>query len=140
MNFSKLIQNRESLLRQARLANLAYAYRELNRFAQRADRGGLQGEVELRESAPEAETHWATLTAMDGRQSVIEEHFTEEDIVELTDLVAYATDSDDVCEIFKIEDLYRQFAAPLRRELEEAGVDVTDLETDVSRGEGINRA
>lgn len=124
MNFSQLIENREALLRQARLANLAYAYQELNRFAARANRGGLRGEVELRESEPDAETHWASLTAIDGSQAVIEEHFTDEDIVELTDLIAYATDVDDVCEIFRIDELHRRFAAPLRRELEEAGIKV----------------
>lgn len=124
MNFSKLIEQREKLLREARLANLAFAYRELHSFAQRVARANLRGEVELREAAPESETHWATLTAIEGSQSVIEEHFTDEDIVELTDLIAYATDADDVCELFRIEDLHRHFAEPLRRELEQAGVEV----------------
>lgn len=136
MNFSQLIAQRETLLRQTRLANIAFAYRELCRYAERVARAKLRGEVELRESEPDAETYWATLTAIDGNQSVIEEHFADEDIIELADLIAYATEADEVCEIFRIEDLYDEYVAPLRSELEAAGVKVETV-SDLAEGDSL---
>ena len=136
MNFSQLIAQREMLLRQTRLANVAFAYRELARYAERIARAKLRGEVELREAEPDAETYWATLTAIDGSQSVIEEHFADEDIIELADLVAYATEADEVCEIFRIEDLYDEYVAPLRSELEAAGVKVETV-SDLTEGDSL---
>jgi hypothetical protein len=139
MNFLQLIKQRADLVRQARLANVAYAYRELSRFAQRVERGNLRGEVELRESAPESECYWATLTAVGLQQSVIDEHFDDQDIVDLADLVAFATDAEDVLETFRIEDLRQLFAEPLKKELQAAGV-APDSVSDPDSGVGAERA
>ncbi|MDI1249112.1 MAG: hypothetical protein PSV13_09640 [Lacunisphaera sp.] len=52
MNFQQLLQQRDALLRQARLANTAYAYRRLDEFAGRIARARLHGAVTLRPGDP----------------------------------------------------------------------------------------
>ena len=47
MNVSRLLSQRNALLRQARLANLAYAYHRLSEFGARIERAHLEGEVTL---------------------------------------------------------------------------------------------
>jgi hypothetical protein len=66
------------------------------------------------------------LTALEGSQAVIEEHFTDEDIVDLAELLAYATDSEEVDETFRLEQLGVRYLTPLRRELEQSGVVLPD--------------
>jgi hypothetical protein len=122
MKLSHLLRQREALLRQARLANLAFAYQRLGEFAARIARGRLSGEVGLQEAAADGESYWASLTACEGSQSVIEEHFTEEDIEELADLIAYATDCEHLDVTFRIEELEVRYRQPLGNELERAGV------------------
>ena len=122
MNLSNLLQQREALLRQARLANVAYAYRRFGDFAARIASAGLRGEVHLQPTEPWAERYWPTLTTLDGNQSVIEEHFTEEDIMELADVLAFVTGTVGAEYRFRLEDLEDVFVAPLRRELVESGV------------------
>jgi hypothetical protein len=128
MKLSILLSQRQALLRQARLANLAFAYAKLGDFAGRIARARLTGEVSLRHAAPEAECYWATLTARAGRQSVIEEHFTDEDIMDLADVLAFTTGKNDPELTFRLEELPEKFLAPLRDELEQGGV---QLEADV---------
>ena len=122
MKLSHLLQQREVLLRQTRLANLAYAYRRFGEFAMRVELGGLGGRVSLQPVDPAAERYWPILTALEGNQSVIEEHFTEEDIMELADLIVFVTGESDVERIFRLEEMEEQFVTPLRRFLLQSGV------------------
>lgn len=119
---STLLRQRESLLRQARLANLAAAYQTLSDFAARIDRARLGGRVTLTHVAPEADRFWPTLIALDGSQSVIEEHFTDEDLLELADVVAFIAGHEVFPATFQLEGLADQFLAPLRTELAREGV------------------
>jgi hypothetical protein len=127
MKISQLLSQREGLLKQARLANLAYAYAKLEDFAQRIARARLTGEVNLLQADPKAGGFWPMLTAREGSQSVIEEHFTEEDVTELADIIAFFTGATELDLTFRIEELAERFAVPLRRELERAGVAVSAL-------------
>lgn len=122
MKLSNILAQRQALLRQARLANLAFAYETLDRFATRIDRGRLGGYVCLKQAAPDAERYCASLTAIGGSQSVIEEHFTDEDIMDLADVISFTTGSESLDLTFRLEDLAEAFLAPLRAELEQAGV------------------
>lgn len=125
MKLSSLLAQREALLRQARLANVALAYQTLSELAARFARAGLRGTVVLRSANPELEQYCATLTPEESSQSVVDEHFTDEDLMLLADMVAFATGhrSDDVLEIhFRCEDIVEAFVHPMRAELEQAGV------------------
>jgi hypothetical protein len=122
MKLSSLLAQRQALLRQARLANLAFAYDRLSDFARRIARTRLAGEVRLQQAAPDAERFWTTLTALQGNQSVIEEHFSDEDLMDLADVIAYATGDDDFDMTFRIEELADRFLAPLREQLTQSGV------------------
>ncbi len=123
MNFHQLLQQRDALLRQARLANVAYAYQRLDGFAARIARGGLQGLVRLDPGDPAGERPWPGLTALEGNQSVIEEHFLEEDGVELVDILSFLGEEvDSGGATFRLEDLGARFLPGLRRELEQAGI------------------
>lgn len=119
---STLLSRRPTLLRQARLANLAYAYTTLQSFQQRITRARLSGQVSLKFTAPHAERYWPQLVALENSQSVIEEHFTDEDLMELADVLAFVT-GNDIHEItFALEDLSDLFLLPLRVDLEREGV------------------
>lgn len=122
IRFNELLEARESLQRQASLANLAFAYETLREFARRIRVAHLKGQVNLKTADPEADRYWATLTALQGRQSMIEEHFTEEDLSDFADAIAYATGHEDFEATFPIEDFPRAFLAPLRSALEQAGI------------------
>lgn len=122
MKLSNILAQRQALLRQARLANLAFAYQTLGRFAERIDRSRLGGSVCLKQAAPDAERYWASLTALEGSQSVIEEHFTDEDIMDLADVISFVTGNEALDRAFRLEDLAETFLVPLRAELEQAGV------------------
>ena len=136
MKFSDLLQQRFVLLRQAHLANLAFAYVQLREFAERIARSRLSGAVCLRQADPEREGYWPQLIALEGSPAVLEEHFTEEDVAELADLLAFATDGDDDL-TFRLEEFAGRFVRPLRQELEKGGVELpadgADLE-DSRRG------
>lgn len=122
MKLSHLLRQREKLLRQAHLANLAYAYRRLGGYAARIARAQLVGEVRLRFCDPEAECFWPVLTSLERSQAVIEEHFTDEDIADLAELLAFATDDSESDQVFRLEELAERFMRPLQRELEQGGV------------------
>ena len=131
---STLLARRQALLRQARLANLAFAYATLQGFARRIARAELQGSVTLRPAAPHAEQYSATLTALEGNQSVIEEHFADRDLMDLADVIGFATNHDgDVS--FRLEELAEMFVVPLRAELETEGIviDPSDARRDALR-------
>jgi hypothetical protein len=124
MKLSQLLKARETLVRQAGLANLAFAYRTLGEFATRIARARLVGQVNLKTADPDADRYWATLTALEGSQSVIEEHFTEEELTDFTDAIAYATARDSFDLTFEIQNFAENFLVPLRAVLEQAGIEV----------------
>ena len=121
---STLLSRRPTLLREARLANLAFAYATLQKFAARIHRAGLAGRVTLKHAAPQSERYWASLTAMDGNQSVIEEHFTDEDLMEMADVVSFVTGNEALDLTFAIDELGEIFLQPVRLELESEGVTI----------------
>jgi len=119
---STLLSRRRDLLRQARLANLAFAFVTLQKFSLRVTRAQLDGRVTLAHAAPQAERYWASLTALEMNQSVIEEHFTDEDVMELADVVSFTTGNEALDITFDLEDLEELFLRPLREELDREGV------------------
>jgi hypothetical protein len=124
MKLSFLLAHRQTLLRQARLAHLAHAYDRLDDFARRVARARLRGEVRLEAAAPEAGNYSATLTALTGSQSVLEEHFTDGDILRLADAVADVSGRPEFDLAFPIEELAARFLGPLRLQLLQAGIDL----------------
>ncbi len=126
IRLSELLRARSPLLRQARLANSAYAYRLLRSFAARIERARLGGHVILRSPNADAERYWASLEAVDFNQSLIEEHFTEQEVMDLADTLLYLTGSDQLSLTFRIEEFAEIFLAPLRAALEQADVIIDD--------------
>ncbi|HVU36578.1 MAG TPA: hypothetical protein VHE61_24270 [Opitutaceae bacterium] len=124
MKISELLATRQALLRQTQLANLAYAYSTLHRLATRITRANLRGLVRLLPAEPAEERFWATLIALEGNQSVIEEHFGDQEIIELADAIAFATDGEFSALEFRLEELGDQFLPPLRHVLQQAGVEL----------------
>ena len=123
MNYHRLLQQRAALLQQARLANLAFAHDQLGAFAARIARARLSGEVTLRLADPEHELAWPVLTARACSQAVLEEHFTDEDIVGLSDILRFLAEDDTLREFtFRLEELHLRFQPDLRRELEAHGI------------------
>lgn len=123
MNFHQLLLQRDALLRQARIANLAFAYDRLADFARRLARARIVGELTLPLADPAGDRPWPVLPAMEGSQSVIEEHFTEEAILELAGIFAYFREGSGTMEFtFRPADLEKRFLAGARRDLEASGV------------------
>lgn len=121
MNFHQLLQQRDALLQQARLANLAYAYARLGDFAGRIARGQLQGLVRLSTSDSATDRTWPGLTALEGSQAALEEHFLDEDIIELADILGFLGQEIDADGLtFRLEELDARYRLGLRRELEAA--------------------
>jgi hypothetical protein len=129
MKISKLIATHHAIIEQARLANLAQAYITLRRCAERVHRGQLTGLVNVRQPDADEGRQWASLIALEGRQSVLEEHFSDEEIMEFADAVAFARGIEVLDITFRIEALTAEFVAPLEAELKQAGVDL-DLEAE----------
>lgn len=121
MNFSKLLSSRQSILRQAHLANLAFSYFTISRLADRAAKAGLSQRVRLRATSVGEETIPASLTALTGSQSVIEEHFSDEDVLQLADSMEFALEGPFVEVEFTLDD-FVSYAIPLRAALERNGV------------------
>jgi hypothetical protein len=138
MNFQQLILNRTALLRQARLANLAFAWQRLDAFATRIARARLHGQVTLRLPDPAADRPWPVLLALAGNQSVIEEYFLDDDIAELADILVFLSDNNQVTEFtFQLEEFVGHFLPGLKHELESSGIHVeqtTLSPEDSSRG------
>lgn len=141
MKLSKLLTNRQTILRRAYLANLANAYATISAFAARVSRAGLSGWVNLQHADISEERYWPTLRALEGNQSVIDEHFTDEDILELADAVAFANDDGDLDLDFQIEELGEKFANPLHFELKKAGVTIDSRSAAIkaTRGQRTSR-
>jgi hypothetical protein len=124
IKLSHLLRGRQRLLQRANLANSAYAYALLGEIARRAARANLRGRVTLKSADPEEDRFWATLTTVSGHQSLLEEHFTEEDVQDFADAVEFITGGDPVELTFEIEDVGEIFLAPLRSALEQARVQI----------------
>ena len=124
MKISKLIATHHAIIEQARLANLAQAYLTLQRVAERVNRAQLCGLVNLRQPDADEGRLWATLTALEGRQSVLEEHFNDEDIMEIADAVAFVRGVACLDIMFRLEAMMAEFLVPLEAELKHAGVEL----------------
>ncbi len=123
MKLSALLASRPTILRQAALAHTAAAWLTLQHASTRISAAGLHGWVRLRQGdSSEGEAPWVTLTSEEIRPSVLEEHFTDDDLLEIAEALAYATDSDHADLEFCIEALGETYASPLLRTLEKAGV------------------
>ena len=65
--------------------------------------------------------------AEEGSQAVLDEHFLEEELLDLADLLAFATGTEPGRPLsFRLEEFERRFRSPLRRELEAAGIELPD--------------
>ena len=123
MKLAQLLNQRAALLRQAQLANLAYAYGQMRQLVTRIETAGLRGPVCLEPADPEEERYWPTLRALAGSQAVIDEHFTENELLELGDLVVFLSGDVEQATTFRLEDMGARFLAPLQHKLELAGVE-----------------
>ena len=125
MNFHQLLHQRAALLRQARLANTAFAYQWLAGFIARLTRARLHGLVVLRPGDPAAAHPWPELTALEDSQAANEEHFLDEDIVELADVLTFlGEDLHSGGLTFRLDELESRYLPRLRQELEAAGIAV----------------
>lgn len=122
MKISKLLATRQALLRQTQLANLACAYITLRCLSARIANANLRGLVKLRPADASDECFWPSLTALEGNQSVIEEHFSDSDLVGLAEALSFAVDREFEELDFRLEELSDMYVTPLRQNLEEAGV------------------
>jgi hypothetical protein len=122
MKLSLILAQRSALLQQVRLANLAFAYAKLSEIAARIDRARLRGSINLRQVGPDAEFGGLPLTALEGNQSVFEEHFTDEELTDFADAIAFITGVGRLDLTFRVEETADNFVAPLRHELEQAGL------------------
>jgi hypothetical protein len=121
---STLLERRNDFLRQARLANLAFAYDTFRDFARRVERAGLRGPVTLSQPDANAERYWAVLTPHAASQAVVDEHFADEDIMDLANMIAFVTGNGEEDVSFNIERIDETFIARIRTELERNGVDI----------------
>lgn len=124
MKLSQLLATRQLINRQANLANLAYAYLTVKRFADRTQLVGLRGRVLLRQTDIGAGRYWPSLTAIDGHQSVIEEHFSEDDLLDLADAVAYGSEGEFHQLIFRLDQMHTRLVLPLQQLLARAGIEI----------------
>lgn len=125
---SLLLAQRPALLRQVRLAHVAFAHATLTTCAARIARARLSGMVTLCCADPDNDRFCAALTALDGRQSLIEEHFTDEDVRDLADVVAFVTCSKELEFTFELSELATRFLEPVRAELERSGIAIDAVE------------
>lgn len=122
MKLSYLISQRKTLLLRTHLANLAYLYLQLETLASRLNGAQLRGLVRLQPRDPSAERYWPILAAIDGNQSVIEEHFTDANIADLADAMAFNGCREDESTDFRLEELEKVLLNPIRNELIKSGV------------------
>jgi len=122
IKLTELLQARDSLVRRATLANMAYGYRLLSEFSERIRRADLRGLVAIRSPETNGE-NWASLVALEGSQARLDEHFSEEDVMDLTDAIRYVTGGEIHIDLtFRIEDVGHMFLTPLRDTLQGYGV------------------
>ena len=126
MKLSQLLASRSALLRQATLANAAFAYSTLAQLSRRVDLARLGGPVRLLAIDPAAERFAPQLVALARNQSVIEEHFDETDLLRLADALAFVGESGATEFEFRLEELLPRFAPALRATLRSAGVEIDE--------------
>jgi hypothetical protein len=123
MKIHDLLLQRDALLRHARLANFAFAHHRLAEFGTRITRAHLHGPVTLSLADPSVDRLWPVLLALEANQSVIEEHFTDEDIGELADILVFLNEGEGATEFtFSLEELAGRYLPGLQRELSAAGI------------------
>jgi len=125
-------------LRQANLANLAFAYERLAEFARRIQSGALQGTVLLKQADAENDRPWPTLTALHGSQAALEEHFTEEDVIDLSDVLDYALEASEEALTFDLADIRSRFLPPVRQALVQAGIAMDELPPNIQKMPGLS--
>lgn len=135
MKLSQLLASRSAVLRQATLANAAFAYATLAGLDRRIRRARLSGPVHLIGIDASLGRYAPQLIALLGNQSVIEEHFDETDLVRLADALAYVSDSGVNEFEFRIEELMSRYSHPLRATLRKAGVELDAAEAQNTPGE-----
>ena len=99
---------------------------QVRRLATVAVKAGLRGLVRLNPGDPAGERPWPELVALDGSQAALQEHFLDEDILELRDILVFfggeiAADG----LTFPLQELGDRHLPALRRELEQAGIAVS---------------
>ena len=134
MKLSDLLASRKTIVHQATLANLAYAHQVLTSIAGRIADARLRGIVRLHQASEPRAGEWPTLTALTGSQAVIEEHFTDDDILELAEAIFFVADNHERDVSFPLDELATLFITPLREVLEKSGVtiDLAAPERDLS--------
>jgi hypothetical protein len=122
MDIHHLIQQRDAILRQARLTNLAYAHRRLGEFSARFARAGITGEIRVEPAVPEEGRPEAVLVAACA-PAVVAEHFLEEDAAELADLLGFVRgQADDGAHTLDIREIETVLRPALARALTREGV------------------
>lgn len=122
MKLSTLLSIHQRLLQHARLANMACAYATLRGFAERVRRARLRGLVTLCQPDATRGRNWAELAALEGSQAQLEELFTDEDLMDLADSVAFARGISGLEIRFRIDEMDAEFVRPLEQALRRAGV------------------
>ena len=123
MKYSQLLHHRDALIRQARLANVAFAHHRLGEFAARIARARLHGAVTLHGGDATGDQPWPRLVADEGSQAVIEEYFLDEDVIELADILAFLHDTSRLTELtLRLEEIGSRYLPRLRQELEQADI------------------
>lgn len=122
MKLSQLLASRSDLVRQATLANAAFAYTTFAAMDQRIQRGGLQGPVRFLGIDPAAERYTPQIVALGGSQAVLDEHFDEADLVKWADALAYVSEEGTTEFEFRLEELTGRFSPALEDTLRRAGV------------------
>lgn len=123
MNFRQLLQRRTLLLRQARLANLAFAHARLALYAHRLGAAAVEGPLTLHPVDPAAGRYCPALVAHAASQAVIDEYFLDEDVVDLAGVLAFLeAEGFSVDWTFNRDEIVHRWLPRLRFELESAGV------------------
>ena len=126
MNLSQLLASRSALLRQANLANAAFAYAVLRGLGRRIETNRLGGLVRLLAVDPTVERYAPQLIALSGSQAVLDEHFDETDLVRLADALAFASSTPGTEFDFRLEDMFSRYSPALRSALQGAGVELNE--------------
>jgi hypothetical protein len=133
MDIHHLIQQRDAILRQARLTNLAYAHRRLGEFSARFARAGITGAIRVEPAAPAEGRPEATIDA-DRAPAVLAEHFLEEDAAELADLLGFVRgQADDGAHTLDIGEIETALRPALARALAREGVTGFEAPPDAGR-------